>query len=56
MRMVAEGVKTTRATLALAKRYQVDVPITEQVHRILENEISPREAIRILMERSLKEE
>jgi glycerol-3-phosphate dehydrogenase (NAD(P)+) len=56
MRMVAEGVKTTRATLALAKRHEVDVPITEQVHRILESEVSPREAIRILMERSLKEE
>jgi len=56
MRMVAEGVKTTRATLALAQRHGVDVPITLQVHRLLEGEISPREAIRELMERSLKEE
>ncbi len=56
MRMVAEGVKTTRATLALAKRHTVEVPITHQVNRILEGEVSPREAIRELMERSLKEE
>ena len=56
MRMVAEGVKTTRATLALAQRHGVEVPITLQVHRLLEGEISPREAIRELMERSLKEE
>ncbi len=56
MRMVAEGVKTTRATIALAHRYHVDVPITHQVNRILEDEVSPREAIRELMERSLKEE
>jgi glycerol-3-phosphate dehydrogenase (NAD(P)+) len=56
MRMVAEGVNTTRATLALAARHRADVPITRQVHRILEDEVSPREAIRELMERSLKEE
>ncbi len=56
MRMVAEGVKTTRATIALAERHRIDVPITHQVNRILEDEVSPREAIRELMERSLKEE
>jgi glycerol-3-phosphate dehydrogenase (NAD(P)+) len=56
MRTVAEGVKTTRATLALAQRHAVEVPITLQVHRILEGEVSPREAIRELMERALREE
>jgi glycerol-3-phosphate dehydrogenase (NAD(P)+) len=56
MRMVAEGVKTTRATVALAARYDIEMPITLQVNRILEGEISPRQAIRELMERTLKEE
>jgi glycerol-3-phosphate dehydrogenase (NAD(P)+) len=56
MRMVAEGVKTTTATVALAKKFQVEMPITLQVNRLLEGEVSPREAIRQLMERSLKEE
>jgi glycerol-3-phosphate dehydrogenase (NAD(P)+) len=56
MRMVAEGVKTTYATLALARRYGIEMPITEQVHRILEGEVSPRDAIRELMERTLKTE
>jgi glycerol-3-phosphate dehydrogenase (NAD(P)+) len=56
MRMVAEGVKTTTAVVALAAKYRVEMPITRQVHRILEREVSPREAIRELMERSLKEE
>jgi len=56
MRMVAEGVKTTTAAVALAAKHRVEMPITRQVHRILEGEISPREAIRELMERSLKEE
>jgi len=56
MRMVAEGVNTTRATVALAEQMHVEMPITHQVHRILEAEISPREAIRELMERSLRDE
>jgi len=56
MRMVAEGVKTTGATLALAERHHIDVPITRQVSRILEGEVSPLIAIRELMERSLKDE
>jgi glycerol-3-phosphate dehydrogenase (NAD(P)+) len=56
MRMVAEGVKTTAATVALAARQRVDMPITQQVHQILEGQTSPRDAIRDLMERTLKEE
>ncbi len=56
MRMVAEGIKTTKATVRLAEKHGVEVPITHQVDRILEADISPREAIRELMERSLKEE
>jgi len=56
MRMVAEGVKTTYATVALAERYGVEMPITTQVHRILEGQVTPREAIRGLMERTLKDE
>jgi glycerol-3-phosphate dehydrogenase (NAD(P)+) len=56
MRTVAEGVKTTQATVALAHKHHVEMPITRQVNRILEGEVTPREAIRELMERSLKEE
>ena len=56
MRMVAEGVKTTRATIALAEKHAVEMPITQQVDRILKGEISPRDAIRELMERTLKDE
>ena len=56
MRMVAEGVKTTYATVTLAQRNQVEMPITTQVHRILEGRVSPSEAIRELMERKLKDE
>lgn len=55
-RMVAEGVHTTAAALALARKFGVNLPITEQVDAILEGRKSPREALRELMERSLKEE
>ncbi len=56
LRTVAEGVRTTRATAALAARHGVEMPITRQMLRILEGEVSPRDAIRELMERSLKDE
>ena len=56
MREVAEGVKTTYATVELAMELGVEMPITEQVRRILNGEIPPREAIRELMDRSLKNE
>ena len=56
MRMVAEGIKTTNATVDLARRQQVEVPIAEQMHAMLHLRRPPREAIRRLMERSLKEE
>ncbi|HEX3743706.1 MAG TPA: NAD(P)H-dependent glycerol-3-phosphate dehydrogenase [Bryobacteraceae bacterium] len=56
MKMVAEGVKTTNAAVDLAKRYSVEMPISEQMHRVLNSGLSPREAIQRLMERSLKGE
>jgi glycerol-3-phosphate dehydrogenase (NAD(P)+) len=56
MTMVAEGVGTTAALLALAKENRIELPITQQVHSILHLGNSPREAIRAIMERPLKRE
>ena len=56
MKMVAEGVKTTDAAVDLATRYSVEMPIAGQMHEMLHAGSSPREAIRRLMERSLKGE
>jgi len=53
---VAEGVKTTFAAMELAARLQVELPITRQMHAILHGDRSPRDAVRELMDRSLKEE
>lgn len=46
---VAEGVRTTRAALGLARRYGIEMPITEQMELILDEGKDPREAIRDLM-------
>ena len=56
MKMVAEGVKTTNAAVDLAKRYGVEMPIAEQMFQMLHFGCTPQEAIRRLMERSLKGE
>jgi glycerol-3-phosphate dehydrogenase (NAD(P)+) len=56
MKMVAEGVKTTNAAVDLAKRHEVEMPIAEQMFQVLHFGCSPQEAIRRLMERSLKGE
>lgn len=56
MKMVAEGIKTTDAAVELARRFGVEMPITEQMYQMLYHRVSPREAVRRLMERSLKGE
>jgi glycerol-3-phosphate dehydrogenase (NAD(P)+) len=56
MKMVAEGIKTTNAAVDLAKRYAVEMPISEQMFQVINFGISPRDAIQRLMERSLKGE
>jgi glycerol-3-phosphate dehydrogenase (NAD(P)+) len=56
MRMVAEGVDTAGALLALGREHKIELPITEQVEAILHQNKSPREAIREIMDRPLKRE
>ena len=56
MRMIAEGVGTTAALVALAREAKVELPITEQVDAILHQGKSPREAIRDIMERPQRSE
>jgi glycerol-3-phosphate dehydrogenase (NAD(P)+) len=56
MKMVAEGVGTAPALLALARKNQIEVPITEQVTAILHQGKAPAAAIREIMERPQKRE
>jgi glycerol-3-phosphate dehydrogenase (NAD(P)+) len=53
---VAEGVETCTAAVALGARFGVDLPIIQQVHAVLYESKTPREAIRDLMDRALKSE
>jgi len=49
--MVAEGIFTTTAAVGLAHARGIEMPITEQMHAILHEGKSPREAISDLMAR-----
>lgn len=54
--MVAEGVRTTSAAVGLSRELGVEMPITEQMHLILQEGKPPREAIHELMTRTGKSE
>ncbi|MEI9814457.1 MAG: NAD(P)H-dependent glycerol-3-phosphate dehydrogenase [Acidobacteriota bacterium] len=56
MRMIAEGVETCDAAVALADKFNVDLPIIRQMHAVLHSEKSPQLAVRELMDRALKSE
>jgi glycerol-3-phosphate dehydrogenase (NAD(P)+) len=52
----AEGILTTKSVKKLAEKYSIDMPITEQVFRVLYENKDPRTAVTDLMTRSLKRE
>ena len=56
MRMVAEGVKTTKVAHELAARLGVSAPITDVMHAIVHEGAPAGEAMRRLMARSLRSE
>jgi len=56
MRAVAEGVKTTESLYNLSKKLEVELPITEQVYKILYEGKDPARATTDLMSRNLKDE
>ena len=56
MRMVAEGVKTTRSVHYLARQKEIDMPICEQMYCILYEDLPPENALAALMRRELKHE
>jgi glycerol-3-phosphate dehydrogenase (NAD(P)+) len=54
--MVAEGVRTAKSARQLAQRLGVEMPITQEVYRILYEGKSPQQAVRDLMTREAKPE
>lgn len=56
MKMVAEGVETSKSVEGLAKKQNVEMPICHEVYLILFHNKKPSDAIKSLMERNLKKE
>lgn len=53
---VVEGIQTAAEIMRLARRHDVDVPISELVDRALREEITPTEGVRLLLSREQKSE
>jgi glycerol-3-phosphate dehydrogenase (NAD(P)+) len=56
IRMVAEGVRTTGAALALGERHGIELPIAAQMAAVLEGRSSPMVAVQSLMGRRQRSE
>jgi len=55
-KMVAEGVRTTGAALALGARHGVELPLAAQMSAVLEGQTTAREAVEVLMLRPQRSE
>ncbi len=56
IRQEVEGVKTAREVVQRAQSLDVDMPIVEQVYRVLHEQLPPRDAVQALLGRELKPE
>ncbi|MEW6674711.1 MAG: NAD(P)H-dependent glycerol-3-phosphate dehydrogenase [Nitrospirota bacterium] len=56
IRGVAEGVATVESAYELSKKYNIEMPIVEQVYRVIYEDKDPATAVNDLMSRSLKSE
>ncbi len=53
---VAEGVKTSKALCELAKKLNIDLPVSNAIYEAVYTDITPKEILDKLMNRKLKEE
>lgn len=54
--MVVEGVHTAKVAMEFARQYEVEMPIIENINKILIGEVKPKEAVKRLMNRDRKSE
>ncbi|MDL1957792.1 MAG: NAD(P)-dependent glycerol-3-phosphate dehydrogenase [Deltaproteobacteria bacterium] len=54
--MIAEGVKTASSAYAMAEKYKVDMPITNQVYKVLYEGLDPKDAVNELLKRPPRQE
>ncbi|MCP6761542.1 MAG: NAD(P)H-dependent glycerol-3-phosphate dehydrogenase [Fischerella sp. CENA71] len=52
----AEGINTTKVLMLRSHQQNISIPITEQVYRVLQAEVTPRQALEELMLRNIKPE
>tara|TARA_R110002072_G_scaffold100107_2_gene220336 strand:- start:10135 stop:11130 length:996 start_codon:yes stop_codon:yes gene_type:complete len=51
-----EGLKTAKEVAALAKKYEIEMPITDQVNQVLNGVIDPKQAVNVLLTREPRSE
>ncbi len=56
LKTVAEGVKTAKAARDLAQKFNVEMPIVDEVYQLLYEDKDPKQAVSDLMKRELKGE
>ena len=49
--MVVEGIRSTLAAYELSRQHSIEMPITEQIYRVLYEGINPKDAVVELMSR-----
>lgn len=54
--MVVEGIYTVVSALQLAKKTGVDLPIAEAIDAIVYKNLNPKDAVKNLLQRAIKEE
>lgn len=54
--MVVEGTYTCLSAIQLAKKEEIELPITEAVYQVVYEHLSPHEAAKLLLKRATKEE
>lgn len=56
MKMVAEGLFTAKAAMSLSDRFNLELPITQEVYEVVYNGKNPKDSLLDLMKRPLKKE
>jgi len=54
--MVVEGAYTCISALQISKQLDIPMPITEMIYKIIYEDLKPKDAVRGLMQRTIKEE
>ena len=54
--MVVEGVNALPAAISLCEKYEMDMPLIHAVRKIIQENADPKEIVRDLMNRTLKQE